>query len=127
MATRIELRELRIDDGIDIHDMLREIGPGENGFGNAGHDIDFKDFGQFLQAQIDMSHGVGLDPNKFVPQTRYWLFVDSKPVGIGKLRRFLNERLRVLGGHIGYTIRPSERGKGYGTLILSELLKKQVR
>jgi predicted acetyltransferase len=50
--------------------------------------------------------------------------VDGRPVGIGKLRHYLNDKLRAVGGHIGYTIRPSERSKGYGVLILRELLTK---
>jgi predicted acetyltransferase len=48
----------------------------------------------------------------------------GRPVGIGKLRRRLNAHLMAIGGHIGYAIRPSERGKGYGNLILAELLKR---
>jgi predicted acetyltransferase len=50
--------------------------------------------------------------------------IDSYPVGVGKLRHALNDQLRKSGGHIGYSIRPSERGKGYGTMMLAELLKK---
>lgn len=50
--------------------------------------------------------------------------MDSYPVGIGKLRHALNDQLRKSGGHIGYCIRPSERGKGYGTILLAELLKR---
>ncbi|MFC3746986.1 GNAT family N-acetyltransferase [Paenibacillus sp. GCM10012306] len=66
-----------------------------------------------------------------VPQTTYWLLINSRPVGIGKLRHYLNDDLRRSGGHIGYTIRPSERGKGYGRIILNELIKaakqKEIR
>ena len=35
----------------------------------------------------------------------------------------MNEALRKHGGNIGYSIRPSERGKGYGTKMLKEMLK----
>jgi predicted acetyltransferase len=38
--------------------------------------------------------------------------------------RQANEFLRTIGGHIGYGIRPSERNKGYATLLLQEALKK---
>jgi predicted acetyltransferase len=121
---RIELREPSANDGRDVFEMLREIGPGENGFMNSGHDLEFEDFPAYLQSQADMARGIGLDLARYVPQTRYWLFVDGRPVGVGKLRHYLNDALRVRGGHIGYTIRPSERGKGYGTLILKELLRE---
>jgi len=120
----VELRELSLDDGMDIFEMIREIGPGENGFMNSGYDIAYTEFPEYLRGHVDMAKGVGIDLTRYVPQTRYWLFVDGRPVGIGKLRPCLNADLRRIGGHIGYTIRPSERGKGYGNLILRELVKK---
>ena len=40
----IELRELSQDDGKDILEMLREIGPGENGFLNDEFDMDEAEF-----------------------------------------------------------------------------------
>lgn len=120
----VELRELRRDDGRDVFEMLKEIGPGENGFDNSGYDLDYDDFPNYLKTQVDMSEGVGIDLTRYVPQTRYWLFVDGRPVGVAKLRHYLNDYLRTFGGHIGYCVRPSERGKGYGNLILKELLKK---
>jgi len=120
----IELRELSLDDGMDVFEMLKEIGPGESGYGNSGYDIEYTDFPKYLQSRIDMSNGVGIDLTIYVPQTIYWLFVDGRPVGVGKFRHYLNDSLRKIGGHIGYCIRPTERGKGYGNLILEELLKK---
>lgn len=120
---KVELRELSMNDGREIFDMIKEIGPGENGYENGGYEVEYKDFNQYLKDRIDMSEGKNLKP-QFVPQTTYWLFIDDFPVGIGKLRHYLNDNLRILGGHIGYTIRPSKRQRGYGTIILKELLKK---
>lgn len=119
----VELRELTTKDGEDIFDMLTEIGPGENGFMNSAFGISFEEFPSYLKDNVDFSKGINL-PSGYVPQTIYWLYVDSRPVGVGKFRHYLNDFLRERGGHIGYSIRPTERGKGYGTLILSELLKK---
>lgn len=52
------------------------------------------------------------------PATLYWLIA---PGGIyaGELdlRHALNDNLRRFGGHIGYSIRPSLRRRGYGRLI----------
>lgn len=59
-----------------------------------------------------------------VPSTTYWLYVDGLPVGIGKLRHYLTDKLREEGGHCGYAIRPSCRSKGYGKLLLNLLIKK---
>lgn len=47
---------------------------------------------------------------------------DNKIVGMINLRRQLNDFLRTFGGQIGYCVRPSERGKGYGKKMLSECL-----
>ena len=42
-------------------------------------------------------------------------------MGIGKLRHRLTDALRREGGHGGYAIRPGQRGKGYGKLLLGLL------
>ncbi len=118
----IMLRELSMNDGLDVYDMLREIGPGENGFLNDGN-VEYDDYPAFLERYANMAEGRGLAPG-WVPMTMYWLYVSGKPVGYGKLRHYLNDSLRRIGGHIGYAIRPSERGKGYGKMILKELLVK---
>ena len=43
---------------------------------------------------------------------------DNKVIGSFNIRLSLNEKLLKLGGHIGYGIRPSERGKGYSKINL---------
>ncbi|OMD43411.1 hypothetical protein BSK52_03055 [Paenibacillus odorifer] len=121
----IELKEASLSDGRDIFEMIMEIGPGENGFVNNGFDLAYSEFPDFIRDRIALSKGDNLQPN-YVPQTNYWLLIDSYPVGVGKLRHSLNDQLRKSGGHIGYSIRPSERGKGYGKIFLAELLKKAV-
>lgn len=120
---QIELRECSIDDGSDILEMIREIGPGENGFMNDGYSMSDSDFKDYLVRSVNISRGIGLE-TAWVPQTKFWLIVDGRPVGIGKLRHYLNDNMRENGGHIGYCIRPSERGKGIGIILLCELLKK---
>lgn len=119
----VELKEASMTDGRELFEMIAEIGPGENGFINNGYDMAYSEFPKFIRERIALSLGHNL-PAHYVPQTNYWLWVDSYPVGIGKLRHALNDQLRKSGGHIGYSIRPSERGKGYGTLLLAELLKR---
>lgn len=60
----------------------------------------------------------------FVPATIYFL-VDDKNNILGTLhfRHELNDMLLTYGGHIGYGIRPSERRKGYATLMLKLALE----
>lgn len=43
---------------------------------------------------------------------------DNRLVGTINVRRDLNEAMLRFGGHIGYGIRPSERGKGYARVML---------
>ena len=58
--------------------------------------------------------------NERVPSLEY-LFVweeDNRIVGMINIRLSLNESLERLGGHIGYSIRPSERRQGYNRINL---------
>lgn len=43
---------------------------------------------------------------------------DDRIVGMINIRLTLNERLHKFGGHIGYSIRPTERRKGYNKINL---------
>lgn len=119
----IELRQLSLNDGMNIFEMIKEIGPGENGFGNGGYEMDYSEFPRYLERKIEISKGIKLE-SSHVPQTIYWLIIDDKPVGMGKLRLYLNENLKKIGGQTGYSIRLTEREKSYGNIILRELLKK---
>lgn len=52
---------------------------------------------------------------------RTYFFVresDNKIVGMINIRLTLNEKLKKYGGHIGYSIRPTERRKGYNKINL---------
>lgn len=65
-------------------------------------------------------------PGGMVPSNLYFLTraSDGKIVGAASVRWRLNKELLHNGGHIGYGIRPSERGKGYGTRQLRLILDK---
>ena len=60
-----------------------------------------------------------------VPSYTYFLVRenDNKIVGMIDLRLGLNEYLREFGGHIGYSIRPTERKKGYNKINLYLILQ----
>ena len=63
-------------------------------------------------------------PEGRVPATQY-IFVreeDDKIVGTLNIRHYLNDYLAKFGGHIGYTVAPGERRKGYAALMLKTAL-----
>ncbi|MGA9995281.1 MAG: GNAT family N-acetyltransferase [Pyrinomonadaceae bacterium] len=91
--------------------------------GDERYDDAIKDFQAFVRRCIDFSLGIDLAPGR-VPCTFYWLFDQDKIIGRSGLRHRLTPDLENEGGHIGYDIRPSERRKGYGTLILKLTLEK---
>lgn len=49
--------------------------------------------------------------------------VDNKIVGMIQFRHYFNEFLQKYGGHIGYSIRPDERRKGYAKRMLADCMQ----
>lgn len=117
-----QLLETNLTLGADAMHLLHDIEP-NSGFLNNEYNITPNDFKDYLTSLVDYTNGENL-PYGWVPFTTYWLFVNNKPVGISRLRHFLNEQLREVGGHIGYAIAKSERKKGYGSEILRLTIEK---
>ncbi len=63
-------------------------------------------------------------PNGLVAASTWWLVQGGRVIGTCNIRHGLNELLRDHGGHIGYSIRPSERRKGYGSRMLALALQR---
>lgn len=51
---------------------------------------------------------------------------DDQLIGMINVRYRLNDSLLNIGGHIGYSVRKSERNKGYATEMLSLALKEYI-
>lgn len=63
-------------------------------------------------------------PENLVPATQF-LFIrrsDNRLIGMIQVRHCLNDFLRKFGGHIGYSVRPDERQKGYAKKMLECVL-----
>jgi len=81
------------------------------------------DFDAFVERQKSHARGENL-PEGYVPDSEFWLVDGKEYIGRINIRHRLTEHLEKNGGHIGYDIRPSQRGKGYGNLILKLGLEK---
>lgn len=83
------------------------------------------DFESYMAQVERYRRGVDLLP-RFVPSSEFWLVKGRRILGRISVRHRLNANLEIEGGHIGYDVRPSERRKGYGTLML-ELALEEAR
>ena len=66
-------------------------------------------------------HGLDL-PERWVPSTFLVGEADGQLVGRVSLRHELNDFLMVVGGHVGYGVRPDFRRRGYATQMLRQTL-----
>ncbi|MGN7453484.1 GNAT family N-acetyltransferase [Paenibacillus pasadenensis] len=64
-------------------------------------------------------------PPGWVPDSTFWLTDGAgRVLGAANLRHRLTPGLLAAGGHVGYGIRPSERGKGYAKALLKLTLEQ---
>ncbi len=82
-------------------------------------------FGEWLKS-LRPDASVAADATPDWPPTTVFIAVrlpDNAVVGIVNIRHYLTEAI-YHNGHIGYSVHPRERGKGYGTEILRKALIK---
>lgn len=83
-----------------------------------------KSYEEFYKELELNKHIDEINPN-WANQTSYVLIDENGHIyGAANIRHELKGQLIEIGGHVGYAIRPSERGKGYGILQLKLLLQK---
>lgn len=63
-------------------------------------------------------------PDGLVHNDMYWITEAEEVLGFISLRHELNASLREMGGHIGYSVRPSRRNRGYGSRGLALTLER---
>lgn len=106
----------RKNDAIDFINEFKEYGSDINGVGGLNRFTEDYE-GWLKKLEEDYTREPG---EERVPARTYFLVrnSDKRIVGMINIRLALNERQRKFGGHIGYSIRPTERGKGYNNINL---------
>lgn len=98
-------------------DFSKNNGPRIQGSGSIDK---YDDLNEWLKSISDIEQG--LNP-KLVPSTYYLILSDDEVVGTICMRHYLTKDLEEFGGHIGYSIKPSARRKGYAKEALRLILE----
>lgn len=119
----MELRRPRLADQEAVLAMMAEFEQNKSSHDGGFWNLEDFDYQQWLMDSQLAEAGIGL-PENWVPNIQFVAFDDDKAIGFLNLRLALNDSLLETGGHIGYSVRPSEQGQGYATQILAEGIKQ---
>ena len=113
---KFELKELHMGMGQAEWEMYQDIPVKEPGSTNLCKGLPLEVFPSYLESQIARKF-------QFVsyydtPTITYLLYAGEKPVGYIGIRTQIDDNWRKWSGNIYYTVRQSQRGKGYGTQML---------
>lgn len=121
---KIKLIPLKNCVNRNLYDMYQDIPKEELGSSNKLYGVSYKEFKLICKKLIKEEKNINEDIH--TTTKRFILFVDSIPVGEIGIRTTLNDFWINKGSQIYYKIRKSERGKGYGNIILKlSLLEAQ--
>ena len=119
---KFELRELHMGMGQAEWEMFQDIPVKEPGSTNLCKGLPFEVFPSYLESQLARKYQA---VSYFdTPTVVYLLYADEKPVGYIGIRTQLDANWELWCGNIYYTVRLSERRKGYGTQMLKLALEE---
>ncbi len=105
-------------DVLSFYREFEESGGSCIGYGDGA----YKEYNMWLTGMQNRKTGKNL-PQGYVRENFYLCYEKGKMVGVYSFKFELTEYLLNYGGHIGYAVRPSERKKGYATVILEKGLQ----
>lgn len=85
-------------------------------------DLPFENFDAWLSQVNDFSQGKNLLENS-VTNSTLWLVENHEIIGVTNVRHYLNTQIEHCGGHIGLSIKPSKRGKGFGKVLMAKSIE----
>ncbi|HEW6794493.1 TPA: GNAT family N-acetyltransferase [Streptococcus pneumoniae] len=119
----MELRRPRLADKKAVLDMMTEFEKSQSAHDGGFWDTENFVYEEWLESNQEQEMGINL-PEGWVPAIQLVAFSEKgQAVGFLNLRLRLSNFLLEEGGHIGYSIRPSERGKGYAKETLHQGLQ----
>ena len=119
----MELRRPTLADKETVLDMMAEFEANQSAHDGGFWDAENFVYEEWLESNQNHEMGINL-PEGWVPAVQLVAFArDGQSVGFLNLRLRLSAYLLEEGGHIGYSIRPSERGKGYAKEALHQGLQ----
>ena len=117
------LRRPRLADKEAVLEMMAEFEQSQSAHDGGFWDTENFVYEDWLESNQNQEMGINL-PEGWVPAIQLVAFSEKgQAVGFLNLRLCLSNFLLEAGGHIGYSIRPSERGKGYAKESLRQGLQ----
>jgi predicted acetyltransferase len=94
------------------------VAAGEDEWQYRGEEIAHSDPHAYVDLMNERAKGRDVAED-FVRADEFWILADGEVVGSLGVRHVLTDRLKKLGGHVGYATHPTYRGRGVATFALN--------